>query len=320
MRCDAKTVRRSLPWATAISSLEEALSSTVDPEDDSPRLFSPAPAGEFLIMPATGNAYSGVKVLTVAPGNPERGLEKIQGLYLVFDSVTSTPLAVLDGTELTSVRTAAVTLLAVKHAALAAPASDRLPVNPTIVVFGAGIQARNHISAAASLFPGASVFIVGRNPDRTRSLVTECQAIGITAAAGSPDHVTTADIILCTTTSPVPLFSGAAVKPGCIVAAVGSHGADAREVDADLVLRSDVVVEGRASAMRENGNLLSARSEAEWGLIRPLNLQEVVLGTLVRQPGRPCLYTGVGMAWEDLVLAGVVYEEEGALRHDLIQN
>jgi ornithine cyclodeaminase len=75
------------------------------------------------------------------------------------------------------------------------------------------------------------------------------------------------------------------------------------------VLRSDVVVEGRASAWRESGDLIPARSVEEWQRIEPPNLRDLVLGKLVRRPGTCCLFTGVGMAWEDLVTAAVVYEE-----------
>ena len=105
-----------------------------------------------------------------------------------------------------------------------------------------------------------------------------------------------------------PLFDGGLVAPGAVVAAVGQHGLDAREVDAGLVLRSDVVVEGRASALREAGDLIPARSAEEWEGIRPANLRDLVNGEFKRSPGKPCLYAGVGMAWEDLVTAAVVYE------------
>ena len=71
---------------------------------------------------------------------------------------------------------------------------------------------------------------------------------------------------------------------------------------------SDVVVEGRASALREAGDLIPARSAEEWEAIRPANLRDLVKGEFERSPGKPCLYAGVGMAWEDLVTAAVVYE------------
>ncbi|MFK0073495.1 ornithine cyclodeaminase family protein [Arthrobacter woluwensis] len=303
---DAAQVRSRAPWRAAVDALAAALRDDVDPEQDGPRVFSPAPGGEFLLMPASGARYSGVKALTVAPGNPARGLEKIQGVYVLYSSDTLAPVALLDGTELTAIRTPAVTLLAVTRILAATPGGA--PENPRVLVFGAGVQALNHLRAAHALLPGARLDVVGRSEDRVRALVETLAAEGVDVEARSAADVGTADVILCATTSTTPLFDGAAVAPDAVVAAVGQHGLDAREVDAALVHRSDVVVEGRASALREAGDLIPARSAEEWQRIRPANLRDLVVDGIARTLGKPCLYAGVGMAWEDLVTAAMVYE------------
>ena len=303
---DAAQVRARAPWCAAVDALAAALRDDVDPEQDGPRVFSPAPGGEFLLMPASGARYSGVKALTVAPGNPARGLEKIQGVYVLCSSDTLAPVALLDGTELTAIRTPAVTLLAVTRILAATPGGA--PEAPRVLVFGAGVQALNHLRAAHALLPGARLGVVGRSEDRVRVLVETLAAEGVDVEARSAADVDTADVILCATTSTTPLFDGAAVAPDAVVAAVGQHGLDAREVDAALVRRSDVVVEGRASALREAGDLIPARSAEEWQRIRPANLRDLVVDGIARTPGKPCLYAGVGMAWEDLVTAAMVYE------------
>lgn len=304
---DAQALRAAAPWPAAIAALERALADGIDPESDNPRLFSPAPNGEFLLMPAQGKSYSGVKALTVAPGNPARGLEKIQGIYLLIDSDTLAPLATMDGTELTAIRTPATTLMAVRHILAAAPDGETV-TEPQVLVFGAGTQALNHVRAAHAVLPGARFTVVGRRPGRVQDLIGTLATEGIKVRAGSTADVPGADVILCTTSSSTPLFDGGLVADGAVVAAVGQHGLEAREVDATLVHRSDVVVEGRASAWREAGDLIPARSVQEWVNLGPVNLRELVSGRLERVPGRPCLYAGVGMAWEDLVTAAVVYE------------
>ena len=116
-------------------------------------------------------------------------------------------------------------------------------------------------------------------------------------------------MILCVTSSPTPLFDGSLPADHAIIASVGQHGLDAREVDETLVKRSEVVVEGRASSWRESGDLIPARSVEEWKEINPPNLKDLVNGKFSRVGGKPTLYTGVGMAWEDLVSAAVVYED-----------
>ncbi|MDQ0618700.1 ornithine cyclodeaminase family protein [Arthrobacter globiformis] len=307
---DSTAVRTAAPWTSAIQALEQALLTVVDPEDDSPRLFSPAPNGEFLLMPATNRQYSGIKALTVAPANPARGLEKIQGVYVLFDSDTSTPLATMDGNELTAIRTPATTLLAIKHILASTPrtAAPRHPGPTRVLVFGAGVQALNHLRATHAVLPEASLAVVGRRPERVTALIGQLAAEGLDVRHGTPAEVAEADVVICATSSRTPLFDGGLVAPCAVVAAVGQHGLDAREVDANLVRHSDVVVEGRASALREAGDLIPARSAEEWEAIRPANLRDLVKGEFVRSAEKPCLYSGVGMAWEDLVIAGLVYE------------
>ncbi|NUL45859.1 ornithine cyclodeaminase family protein [Cellulosimicrobium funkei] len=328
---DADTIRRILPFERAVRAIEDGLAGAVDPELDSPRLFSPAPGGEFLLMPTEGGPrYTGVKVATIAPQNPGRGLEKIQGVYVLFDAHTLAPLATMEAASLTAVRTPATTLTAIKHIAAAAPEGDQLGDAPRILVFGAGVQGLNHLRAARSLFPGAVLQVVGRTPQRRTALVQTLAAEGIEVepvadtagpangveppgSGGVTDDVaaaiSAADIIICVTTSSRPLFDGTLPRDGAIIASVGQHGLDAREVDATLVRRSDVVVEGRASSWRESGDLVPARSAEEWQTMHLPNLKDLVAGRLQRRPGTCCLFTGVGMSWEDLVLAEAVYED-----------
>lgn len=293
----------------------------IDPENDGPRLFAPAPGGEFLLMPAQGPAFSGLKALTIAPENPARGLEKIQGLYILYSSDTLAPVAVMEGASLTAIRTPAITVSAVRRLAALAPAGDELPADPRVLVFGAGVQAASHIRAAALAFPGASFEVIGRRPERVEALLDSLldaeetagrEILAVPAGDGSAAAaVAAADVIICVTSTSAPLFDGSLVRDGAIVAAAGTHGLEMREIDDALVARADLVVEGRASAQRENGNLVSL-SEADWQGGRPVaNLRDLARGEFARTPGRPAFYTGVGMSWEDLVCATAVFNAGG---------
>ena len=111
---------RALSPREAVDALEAALRAGLDPDADPPRQAVGTEAGELLIMPSASPGAAGVKLVTVAPGNPERGLPRIQGVYVLFDPATLAPGRAVDGIALTNLRTAAVSALAVRH--LAAPA------------------------------------------------------------------------------------------------------------------------------------------------------------------------------------------------------
>jgi 1-piperideine-2-carboxylate/1-pyrroline-2-carboxylate reductase [NAD(P)H] len=310
---DKASLSLDADYPALVTALEQALRTDVDPETDSPRLFSPAPGGEFLIMPSTGHRYSGTKLVTIAPGNPAQGRPKIQGTYVLFNSETLAPVAVMDGAELTLLRTPATTALAVKNILAADPrgraSNQDRPEIPVLLVFGTGPQASRHIQAISAITAIGEVVIVGRTADRATSLADEWTHRGLKTRVGNETDVFLADVIVCVTSSHEPLFDGDLVRPNAIVAAVGSHGIDAREIDPSLALRADIVVEGRASAMREAGNLIPARSREEWEKEQLTNLAELARGAFTRRLGAPALYTGVGMAWEDLVVAAHIHEQ-----------
>lgn len=292
--------------------LERALQQgVVDPEADSARLFSDLRAGEFLLMPTDLGDYAGVKVVGIAPGNPAVGHPKIQGVYTLFDAEHLRPLLLMDAAELTLVRTPAVTALAAKHMLLAdgqvVVGADGRPSVRRLAVLGTGPQAIRHIQAVTSVAEVSEVVVIGRRVEAATAAVSALGERAHEVRVGDHTDLLAADVIVCATSSSVPVLEDSEVSADAVVCAVGSHGLERRELPAPLVLRGDVVVEGRASAMREAGNLIPARSMAEWAQQPLTNLAELVTGGFVRRPGHPALYSGVGMAWEDIVVAGHVY-------------
>lgn len=290
-----------------VDELERALrSGLVDPERDSPRLFSPAPRGEFLVMPTSGPAWSGVKLVTVAPENPGRGRPKIQGVYALVSSDDLAPRLLMDAAELTLLRTPATTVLAIKHLLAAGAARGGDPLR--VVMVGTGLQAERHLRCLRQVLGPIDAVVVGRERARAETLARRCDAPGLRVRAGTGDDVREAAVVVCATSSATPVLADGLVPDEAVVAAVGAHGHDRAELPPDLVRRSDVVVEGRASAMRESGNLLGARPREEWE-DRPLaNLADLVGGRFERRPGRPAVFSGVGMAWQDLVVATALHE------------
>lgn len=292
--------------ADAVDFLDDALrAGAVDPESDSARLFSPAPGGEFLFMPTGGTEWSGVKLITIAPGNPAQGKPKIQGIYTLIDSADLTPTVLMDAVELTLLRTPAVSVLAIRQLLAAGPgrASGPLPV----VVFGTGPQAERHLRCLAEVVGPVDAAIVGRRPESAQAFVERFAADGVRVRAGRPDDVRDAAVVVCVTSSATPVLDDRLVADDAVVVAVGSHGQDKAELPAELIRRADVAVEGRASAMREGGNLLQARTQQEWAALPVAGLQDLATGRFERRPGHPAVFSGVGMAWEDLVIATAIH-------------
>ncbi|NUT37057.1 MAG: ornithine cyclodeaminase family protein [Hamadaea sp.] len=283
-----------MPWldpaalsaATAADVLADALLAGLDPEAGPPRTSAPAPGGELLLMPAAHGRYAGVKTVSVAPGNPARGLPRIHGVYLLFDGETLVPVALVDGAGLTVLRTPAVSLVGVARLT-----PDR-PLRT--VVFGTGPQASAHLRGVADLRPGSEFTVVGRDAAKSAAFAARCGDLPVAAA------VADADIVICATTAETPLFDGTAVPDAACVVAVGSHQPQVREVDEAFVARAGLFVESRGAATREAGELVGVDPA------RLVNLAELLSGARV-DLDRPRFFKTVGMAWEDLVVAGALH-------------
>jgi ornithine cyclodeaminase/alanine dehydrogenase-like protein (mu-crystallin family) len=296
---DAAALERLMPVADAVATVEAAVRAGLDPSGDPPRGIVETTHGQLLLMPAETPDAVGIKVTSVAPGNPERGLPRIQAVYVLMDAGTLTPIALMDGTALTALRTAAVSGVAVRR--LAAPDAARL------VVFGSGPQADAHIRALCAVRPIEDVVVVGRDPGRAAACADRAAALGLRARAGSVKNVADADIVVCATTARTPLFDGAGVRDGACVVAVGSHEPDARELDAELLGRATVVVEDRATALREAGDVVIAVREGRLSVDALVALADVITSGEIRLSAGPRVFKSVGMSWQDLVVATEIH-------------
>jgi ornithine cyclodeaminase len=298
---DADTVAATVSWGQAVDALERALLGGLDPARALNRSIVEVTYGQLLLMPAESGTAVGLKLGTVAPDNPARELPRIQALYVLVDRETLTPVALLDGTALTTLRTPAVSAVAVRHLA---PADAR-----HLLVFGSGPQAWGHVHALRAVRPVQQVTVVGRDRGRAEQLVARLDTEGLDARVGDGTEVSEADLVVCATTATSPLFDGTAVKPGACVVAVGSHEPDRREVDSALLGRAaqggGVVVETRDVALREAGDVVLALGEGALSADQLVELGDVVR----REPGAgPSFFKSVGMGWEDLVVAEAVLQ------------
>lgn len=302
---DAEEVRRRVSPDQARRLLRAALDGGLDPANDPPRSTPAAGAGQLLIMPSATAESVGVKVLSVAPDNPQRGLPRIQAWYVYMDAATLTPSVLLDGTALTALRTPATSALA---ADLLAPEHvDEL------VLVGSGPQALGHAEALAQIRALGHVTVVGRDRSRARACADAIQKSGLACdVAADPaaveEAVRRAGIVVCATSSATPVIEEDWIADGACVVAIGSHEPDRRELDARLMGRALVVVEDVATALREAGDVIMAIAEGALTETDLHPLRHLVQGRIARATDRPNVVKTVGMSWQDLVLA------EGAVR------
>ena len=297
----AEDLARLLPMGAAIDALEAAFGGGRLPEAPL-RSSVDTSAGSLYLMPSHGPQGVGVKLVTLTPSNPERGAPFIHATYVLFDAETQAPRALFDGAAITALRTGAVSGLATRY--LARDDSRRL------VIFGAGVQARSHLEAMRAVRPIEELVVISRTPGRVEALVREAVALGLDARVGEPSDAASADLVCTCTTSPEPVLGGSLLGPGAHVNAVGAYTHEMREVDTEGVRRAKVVVETREAAMAEAGDLLIAIGE---GVIGPdhivADLAEIVRGASVRTSDQDVtLFKSVGVAFEDLVVAGAAVD------------
>lgn len=297
----AEDVATAITPGRARELIERALTQDFDPADDPARFNTSAGAGHLLLMPSTIGKWSGIKVASVGPQNPSHGRPRIQATYILMDSLTLSPQAIMEGSLLTALRTPAVSASAVQR--LAAPEASSL------LVFGTGPQAWGHVQAIAEIRELREIMVSGRNRTKVDSLIDQIQGLGLSGRPAQEQDVSQADIIVCATSAADPLFDGSLVKNGAAVVAIGSHEPEYRELDSNLMARSLVVVEDVKTALREAGDLIQAMAEDESLTSASLRtLGDLVRGNVQRATDRPNVFKGTGMSWQDLAVAVGVHD------------
>lgn len=283
----------------SVNALEAALRAGIAMDADPARAIYPIPAGQLLVMPSSGELFSGVKLISVVPSNPSIGMPRIHGIYVLMDATTMSPLAIIDAAELTAVRTAAVSAVAIRQMLSG-------PVDRT-VVFGTGPQAWSHIEAVSALGCLGNLVAIGRTAESTTAFVERCGQAGIDARGGSTADLASAQLVICCTSARVPLFDADQLAGNALIVAIGSHEPDAREIGNDVMARASVVVESRADASREAGEVVHALASGVTTRARLIELGEIVQGTRPMPHYGLRVFKSVGMGWEDRVVATALY-------------
>jgi ornithine cyclodeaminase len=299
----AAEVHAALPWPALAAALEAAF---IDARTEVPlrHTHGLTPDGVLLLMPAWSDDALGVKVVTAMPSAAARGAATVAASYLLLDRATGRATAFLDGEALTLRRTAAASALAAQR--LAPHGASRL------LVVGAGHLAPWMVRAHVALNPALrEVAVWARRAEPARALAAQLRSEGIDARAVDDlgNAVRNAHVICCATTSSEPLVLGQWLAPGTHLDLVGAYRPTMREVDDDAVRLSQVVVDTRAGALKEAGDIVQP---IERGLIGAdhvkADLAELLAGSVVVRTDaqQVTLFKSVGTALEDLAAARCV--------------
>ncbi len=318
---NADEVRRALPMDQTIAAMKTAFASLSSGTAVVP-LRTRLPISNHdaisLFMPAyvqnNSDEALAVKIVSLFPKNPARGLAYIQAAVLVLESDTGRVLALLEGGTLTAIRTgagsgAAIDLLARKD-------------SNVVAIFGAGPQGRTQLEAACSVRKIVTVYIY--NPTRAKAETLAEQMAGngsipknIVVAQTPKEAIENADIICTATGSNRPVFEDKDVKSGTHISAIGGYTPEMQELPIETVARSCIVVDSYATVMEEAGDIVKA---IQSGLIEESNIHaelgEIVLG---KRAGRQSeeeitFFKSVGNAVQDAAAAQLALKNARAMK------
>ena len=304
---DAAATRKFLPWPALVDALRAMFRTGCEMpvRHHHPVAVPGEPDAMLLLMPAwRAGEQLGVKLVTVVPGNAARDLPSVQSIYLLSDARSGALLALIDGGELTSRRTAAASALAASY--LAREDASRL------LIVGSGQLALNMAAAHASVRPIRHVDVWGRRPDRAAAVAEQVRAmLGVEAQAVTDLQaaVRQAHIVSTVTLASEPLVCGAWLQPGAHLDLVGAFRPDMRESDDEAMRRASVFVDTRDGACKEGGDIVQAVASGALtceGIAA--DLQALARG---EHGGRSdaheiTLFKSVGCALEDLAAACLV--------------
>ncbi|MEO8252481.1 MAG: ornithine cyclodeaminase family protein [Chloroflexota bacterium] len=305
---DAEQVTAAAPMPQLLDAIDAAYRDVAAGRDRSPiRTRTSIGEGDMILMPGwrEGGERASVKLVTYMAGNAAHGLPTIHAVVVVFDAASGEPLAVLDGTRLTAMRTGAASGVGTRLLA-------RLDAR-VLTLFGVGAQAAWQVRAVMAARPITELRVFARTPGAREAFAAAMAQelsplVQVQAAESAEQAVRGADVICCATTSSEPIFSAGWVSPGTHVNAVGSFRLGMVELPPQLFAHASLVaVDSREAALEEAGDLVAA---VEAGLLAPDAFVEIGgIGSAwasTRDPVAITVFKSVGLAIQDVATAELV--------------
>lgn len=305
----AEDVAALLPMDEAIGVVDAVMRRVAAGGAQLPLRFAVATGGPNLMGVMAGAldapAVQGVKIVSLYPGNPARGLSSHRGAVVLFEAGTGGAVAMMDAGLLTAIRTAAASAVATR--ALARPGAA------TLTLVGYGEQAVHHLEAMRAVRPLARVLVTGRDAGRAAAFAARARArhpgLAIEATADIAAAVAAADIVCTLTAAETPVVRGAWLRPGQHLNIIGASVASRREVDDDVVDRSALWVDYRPSALAQAGEIIAALRSGRRREAELVEIGATLAGTAPGRAGPAAItaYRSLGIAAQDLAAAAHVW-------------
>ena len=261
----------------------------------------------FGVMPAflPDAPALGTKLVTVYGSNPAAGLPSHLATIVLLDPATGALLALMDGRFITEARTAAVSAVATQLLAR--------PDAATLAIIGSGVQARSHLEALDCVRSLREIRVWSPSSERRERFVVEMRErtrASITSAPSPEAAVSGADLVVLATSSRTPVVRNEWIADGAHICAVGACRPDQREMEGALVARARLVVDSRAGALAEAGDVVLSVAEGRINAAHIAGeLGEVAAGRVAgrQHAAQVTIFKSLGMAVEDVAAAHLAY-------------
>ncbi len=291
-RISEDDVRRLLPMRDCIEQLRVAFRDYAEGKaQNQPRRRLVLPTGATLhsLAGAWGN-YFGTKIYST------HSRYGAHFTFLLYEASTGNPLAEFEANWLGQIRTGAASGLAV----------DLLlkPDQPvTVGCIGSGFQAESQIQAVRAVRTVRDLRVFSRSEDKRQSFAQHVRGIPV----ASPEEAAAGcDVLITATWAKDPVIAAEAVPAGAIVLAMGSNQPQRRELPAELVQQSFIVVDDREACRIEAGDLLLALDDQGWK--RTVDLRDLVARNIARPENQTTIFKSVGLGLEDVAAGALVFE------------
>ncbi len=264
-------------------------------------------SGDFRAMPAyiEGMEACGLKWVNVHPKNERFGLPAVMALILLSDPRTGLPLAIMDGTFITNLRTGAAGGIAAKY--LARKDSS------VVALVGCGAQARTQLMALKYLFKIKLVYVWGNKIEYAKQFLRDTRHYGLKMQIKEKisECVKDADIVVTTTPARSPIVKSAWIKEGTHINAIGADARGKEELEPSLLKRARIIVDDWNQASHSGEiNVPLAK-----GIIKKKDIYATLGEILVGQKKARAnarqitIFDSTGLAIQDLAVANLVYKK-----------